>query len=236
MAIRSCGTGQGRPVPDLLGPDGQPLAAATVGGRTVYIENHGNGHQPADPAPAPPAQAPVWERRDPPADRYVHHDPVGRVQAQAAEEPIATGVVEGGAVRLPFGRPEDARTFRLAPDLNTLPFLRFATAANDGGRTEDLEGLAALYDMIKQVVDEDEWPAFYAYASKVRADDEELMEFVSQAVEVLSARPRSRRGNSLAGSPTTSPRSREVSSSPATPPPVNVDPDNDLIDVRELLR
>jgi hypothetical protein len=146
MATRSCGTGQGRPVPDLLGPDGQPLATATVGGRTVYIENHGNGgngHQPAEPAPtAPPVQAPVWERRDPPADRYVHHDPVGRVQAQAAEEPVATGVVEGGAVRLPFGRAEDARTFRLAPDLNTLPFLRFATAANDGGRTEDLEGLA----------------------------------------------------------------------------------------------
>jgi hypothetical protein len=62
--------------------------------------------------------------------------------------------------------------------------------------------------------DESEWHRFEAHADDEQADGEQLMDFVVEAMGVISARPPKRRGISSASSPTASPKSKASSSSP----------------------
>lgn len=170
-------------------------------------------------------------------------------QVQASSEFAEGGRVEGGETYVPFGPPieirevdgtpvdpgfswdwfgsEPRRTFRIAHSVGLMPLLRFANAAKSGLDTEDLEGMAALYTMIRDTVHPDDWQAFQDYATVCKAEDEELMEFVSGAMEVISARPRQRRGSSSATSPSTSEKSRDSSSrrASAIPPGAIVPPE-----------
>jgi hypothetical protein len=66
----------------------------------------------------------------------------------------------------------------------------------------------------KPAHDESEWQRFEELAIDEQADGEQLMEFVSEVMGVIAARPPKRRGISSASSPTTSPKSRASSSSP----------------------
>lgn len=178
------------------------------------------------PAPAP---APVASQGPP-----IHAGTTQQVQGQV--EATGSGEIIGGETYVPFGPPimiqqdpesgQDAdpgypyawtdqgarRTFRIAESVGLMPLLRFAHAAKTGLDTDDLEGMAALYTMIADCVHADDWPAFQEYAIEIKAEDEELMDFVGAAMEVISARPRKRRGSSSATSPTTSPKSRAGSS------------------------
>lgn len=160
-------------------------------------------------------------------------------QVQGSAEYVRAGEVQGGDTYVPFGpaltlETDEAggfvdpgystaltdqgirRTFRVAPSIGLMPLLRFAHAAKAGLDTDDLEGMAALYDMINDCVHPDDWSAFMAYATEIKAEDEELMEFVSSAMEIISARPRKPRGSSSATSRRTLPRSRGNSSGPAS--------------------
>jgi hypothetical protein len=189
---------------------------------------------PAAPAPAPvrpPATAPVQSYQGPQnAAATTQH-----VQGQA--EYVQAGEVQGEDTYVPFGPaivlPEEylehpvdlgyrwdwfdgtpRRTFRIAPSIGLMPLLRFAHAAKAGLDTEDMEGMAALYDMIADCVHPDDWSAFMAYATESKAQDEELMEFVGTAMEIISARPRPPRGSSSATSRRTLQRSKGSSSQP----------------------
>ncbi len=130
--------------------------------------------------------------------------------------------------------------FRLAERVSMMPMLAYANASNEGADSDDMKGLAAMYSLIRSVVhrpplidehgvrqtdpetgerlyDESEWQRFSRLAEDELADGEDLMGFVGDAMEILSARPRKRREVSSAGSPPISAKSRPASYSRAIP-------------------
>lgn len=173
----------------------------------------GNGHAPIMPP----------DRDDQPTTQTV----------QAAAE----GVVQAEGDLLTFF----GERFRLADGVSIMPMLGFANAASRGVDSSDVKGLAAMYKLIRSVIhrpplfdengvrvideltgkpayDETEWSRFEELAIDEGADDEDLMDFVNRAMEVMSARPRRRREISSGGSPQTSEKSRASSFSPGRPP------------------
>lgn len=179
--------------------------------------------------PSAPAAAPGISQQDAPPQ-----DAATTQQVQGTAEFAAQVETQGGDQHVPFGpvitieeqdgqpvdpgfrytwTPEGARrTFRIAPSIGLMPLLRFAHAAKAGMDSTDLEGMAALYDMIADCVHPDDWTEFMSYATLTKAEDEDLMEFVGTAMEIITARPRKPRGNSSGTSPRTSARSRGDSS------------------------
>jgi hypothetical protein len=149
----------------------------------------------------------------------------------------AEGVVEAEGDRVEL----NGEWFRLADSVGLMPLMAYANSAKQGADSDDFEGLAAMYAMIRDTVDQtrpakldpatgeqsrdvagelewdgpSEWMRFERHAIESKADGEDLMGFVGRAMEVLAARPRKRREDSSSGSPQTSPPSRPVSSSPA---------------------
>lgn len=212
-----------------------------------------------DATAAPVAVRPVTA----PAPVEDNHSPaVTTQQVQGAAEYTSVGDVQGGDTYVPFGpviklqtdqsgvevdpgytyawtEGGARRTFRIAPSIGLMPLLRFAHAAKAGMDTDDLEGMAALYDMIQDCVHPDDWDAFQSYSIMTKAEDEDLMEFVSAAMEIISARPRKPRGSSSATSRKTLPKSRANSSGPATviPPGAIQPPEADgLMPVGDMVR
>jgi hypothetical protein len=155
-------------------------------------------------------------------------------QVQGAVETTVSQEIEGAADYIPFGPVitiEDGkepdfpytwtndgpkRTFRLAASIGLMPLLRFANSAKSGMDSTDLEGMAALYSMIQDCVHPDDWDSFQAYSTMTKADDEDLMDFVGVAMEIITARPRKPRGSSSGTSPNTSARSKGGSSRQAS--------------------
>jgi hypothetical protein len=83
-----------------------------------------------------------------------------------------------------------------------------------------------------------EWDLFQDYATDQKADDEDLMDFVGAVIEVLSARPKRRRGSSPDGPEPTSENSRAGSPSPGIGQPTGgrVPPELDgLVSVDSLV-
>lgn len=157
-------------------------------------------------------------------------------QAQADSEGLA-GAVEDGFDYVEFY----GQKFRLAERIGIMPMIQFGNASKRGLDSDDMEGLAAMYSLIRSVIhrppivddhgqrvvdengkavrDESEWQRFVDLAEDELAEGEDVMEFVNQAMEVMSARPRRRRELSSATSPQTSARSRDDSSSPVSRAP-----------------
>lgn len=178
-----------------------------------------------------------------------------RQALDAAPEPVthtvqaaAEGVTDDGDHAEFLGEQ-----FRLSDSIGMMPLLKFANAAKKGMDTEDMDGMAAMYSMIRDTIwrprltdeagqpavnpdtgerlyDESEWSRFQDFADDEKADGEDLMGFVSQAIQVISARPRKRRGSSSASSPRTSPKSKDDSSSRVIPGA------DELVSVAELAR
>lgn len=154
-------------------------------------------------------------------------------QAQADAEGV-TGVVADGFDYVEFY----GQKFRLAERVGIMPMLAFGNAARAGLDSDDMEGLAAMYGLIRSVIhrpplldehgqrqvnengkalrDESEWNRFAELADDELADGDDIMGFVNAAMEVMSARPRQRRELSSGTSPQTSERSKGGSSSPGT--------------------
>lgn len=130
--------------------------------------------------------------------------------------------------------------FQLAEKVSIMPLMAYALAADAGTDSDDMKGLAAMYRLIRSVIhrppllddqglrvrdengkplrDESEWQRFEELADDEMAEGEDLMTVVKQAMEIMSARPSSRREVSSASSPQTSLTSKPASSSPATHP------------------
>jgi hypothetical protein len=131
--------------------------------------------------------------------------------------------------------------FRVAENVGPMALAKFSNAARKGLESDDQEGLASMYLVIRSIIhrpplfgedgkrlrddatgkplrDESEWLRFEELAIDENASDEDLMGAVQDAIEVISARPTQRRANSSGTSPTTSENSRGSSSSRATNP------------------
>lgn len=103
--------------------------------------------------------------------------------------------------------------FPLAERVSSLAIMRFARAVANGADTETMQGMAALYDVLQQMLDAEEWARFERHADAVRADTDDLLDFAGDALVALSARPTSRPSDSSAGPTTTEPSSTGGSSS-----------------------
>lgn len=107
--------------------------------------------------------------------------------------------------------------YRIADKVGLMPLLKFAKTAQSGVDSEDLEGLVAIYDMLRDCIAEDEWPRFVEEMTEAKAEADELMPVVGQTLEILNARPTRRPSGSSDGQSATGPTSTGTSSSPATP-------------------
>ena len=97
--------------------------------------------------------------------------------------------------------------FTVADKIGLMPLMRFAKAAQGGVDSNDMAGLAAMYDLIEQCIAPADWARFQSVADKTRADGEELMAVVKDVIEALSARPTTRPSDSSAGPATIEPKS-----------------------------
>lgn len=104
-------------------------------------------------------------------------------------------------------------TFTVATKVGIIPLGRFAQAAASGLDTAEMDGLAALIDVVAGVVVDDDRDRFLSVASKNRASADDLLPIVQAVMEAQSGRPTERPSDSSDGSPTTGESSKELSSS-----------------------
>lgn len=102
--------------------------------------------------------------------------------------------------------------FHIAERIGGLPIMRFAKAARQGVDSDDMAGMAALYDLLEQCIHPDDWARFEAHADRERADGEQLVQVVAEVLQLVAARPTGRSSDSSAGPPTTGPSSTGRSS------------------------
>jgi hypothetical protein len=132
------------------------------------------------------------------------------------------------------------REFRVADKVGLMPLLKFSHAANL--RANDDRAFAAMYAILRdviyegdepcgrcpgckraspepvtrdcQIADQGDWEAFEEHATKCKADEEELLEVVTQAIKLITARPTELPSNSSAGQRKTSRSLTDGKSSP----------------------
>lgn len=106
--------------------------------------------------------------------------------------------------RVTLGKGDQEKKFRIADSIGLMPLMEFAYHANSGLDTSDMEALAAIYEMLKDCISDQqmnadpetgkpvgptEWDRFRAHAKAIKADAEVLMDVVQQTVELLTGRP-----------------------------------------------
>jgi hypothetical protein len=103
--------------------------------------------------------------------------------------------------------------FQLAGKVGLMPLMKFAHVASRGVDTDDMEGLAAMYDLLQSVIADEEWARFERKAIESRADGDELFGTVKAAISALTARPTEGPSDSSDGPQTESTSSLDDSSS-----------------------
>jgi hypothetical protein len=84
---------------------------------------------------------------------------------------------------------KQGKAFGIADRVGLLPLAEFAYHANSGMDTGDMGAMAAIYEMLKDCIRPEEWPAFIRYGKQIKADVEDLMDVINQTTELLTARP-----------------------------------------------
>lgn len=125
------------------------------------------------------------------------------------ETPVEAVPEEDARRKVPFMGDE----FAIADKIGLMPLLKFAKAAQSGLDSADMEGMAAMLDLLQQCIADEEWARFQDHATKTRADDDELMQVIKDVQTILTARPTSRPSDSSAGPQQIAPTSAEDSSS-----------------------
>jgi len=80
-------------------------------------------------------------------------------------------------------------TFSIADRIGLMPLMKFAHAASSGVDSSDMEGLAAMYDLLRSCLADEEWPRFEAAAMRSRAVEDELLKVISDVMEKVTAHP-----------------------------------------------
>lgn len=143
----------------------------------------------------------------------------------------AEGVeVIGGGQKVTFMGEE----YRIADRVGLMPLMRFAMVAKSGVQDDDMEGLAAMYALIRDCIDAGEWARFENDAIMKKAEQEELLKVVTDVIQVLTARPTQRPADSSDGPPNTSPNLKEPSTSNGAAPRAP-EGAGELVSITELL-
>jgi hypothetical protein len=59
----------------------------------------------------------------------------------------------------------------------------------EGRRRADMDGLVAMYEVLRDCIEESEWAKFETHAVDTKADADDLQKVVADVIEVVSARP-----------------------------------------------
>lgn len=119
--------------------------------------------------------------------------------------------------------------FTVADQVGAMPLLRFAAVADSGAQADELAGLAAMHELLRDCLAPGDWPRFQKVAADHKADAEELMQVCGAVYQAITGRPTQRPSASADGSSTTTASSRAPSSSEASSPlgavpPIQLDP------------
>jgi hypothetical protein len=101
------------------------------------------------------------------------------------------------------------KEFRVAAAVGLMPLLRFAYFAKQGVDSRDIEGMAAVYEMLKDCIHEEDWAAFEQHTIDNKGFIDDLLPVVQQAIQVISANPTGEQSNSQESSSENSPGSME---------------------------
>jgi hypothetical protein len=149
------------------------------------------------------------------------------LQASTDEELAGEVITPGGEVTLA------GRSFRVAEKVGLMPLLKFSHASSL--KTTDERAYVALYQILKDIIraadppcgrcngcktagrdprsrdcthaDQGDWEEFEEWAVESKADADELLDVVTEAIKVISARPTESRSVSSGGSREVSRRS-----------------------------
>lgn len=135
-----------------------------------------------------------------------------QAEAEAREiQAMSEGVVHGDTVECLGGH------YRVAERIGLMPLLKFAHTASLDVDSNDMEGLVAIYDMLRDCLHEDDWPRFERDMTIKKAEADDMMPVVQQAIEIINARPTQPRSVSSTGPQPTGLSSTGTSSRPARP-------------------
>ena len=115
---------------------------------------------------------------------------------------------EGRVVR--FMGEEFAASFPVPP----MALMEFASIAQGDVDSSDIQGLAAMFDLLESVIEPEDWARFRRHAKKSRASDKDLMTLVRKVITGQTDRPTSRPSDSSDGPVSTELNSEPDSSSP----------------------
>lgn len=157
---------------------------------------------------------------------------VDQAEADALEvQGMSEGIVVTGETVECMGE-----RYLIGDKVGLMPLMRFASASKAGIDSNEMEGLVAMYDMLRDCIHADDWDRFERDMTAKRAEGDDLMPVVGRVIEMLTARPTKRASDSSPG-PSSTPGPSTAGSSPQVPPvrriPVGAD---DLIPVSDLGR
>lgn len=97
--------------------------------------------------------------------------------------------------------------FRVADKIGLMPLMRFAKVAKSGVDSNEIEGLAAMYDLLRACIHPEDWARFEEHADRQAADNDQLLEVVGTVMRVVSERPTGRPSESSDGPSANEPES-----------------------------
>ncbi|SRR6266851_5973125 len=102
--------------------------------------------------------------------------------------------------------------YRIADKVGLMPLLKFAHSAASGLTEDSMEGMVAMYAMIRDAIHPDDWEKFERHAIDSRAEGEDLMAVVETVLEAVTARPTTLPSGSSPPDAPSSRKSKAVSS------------------------
>lgn len=105
-------------------------------------------------------------------------------------------------------------TYRAAERIGLMPLMRFAKVAKSGVDSHEIEGLAAMYDLLRACVHPEDWGRFEEHADRQAADGDQILAAVGSVMALVATpagaeqdRPTQPLSGSSAGSESTGPES-----------------------------
>jgi hypothetical protein len=90
-------------------------------------------------------------------------------------------------------------TFAIAEEVGVMSRIWFGKLASEGTDSDELEGLAAMSDMLEDSLADGEYPRFRAHARKVKASTAEILNLCRDTMAALAQRPTLRPSDSSDG-------------------------------------
>ncbi|MGI5171870.1 hypothetical protein ACQEU3_46765 [Spirillospora sp. CA-253888] len=139
-------------------------------------------------------------------------DPAAQAERDAAKmQGISEGVDTEGTIEVLGDR------YRVGDKVGLMPMMQFAAAAKAGLDSSDMDGMAAMYQMLQDCIHEEDWPRFERDMVAKKADEQDFMYCVQRAMAIISARPTRQRSDSSSGRSQTTASSTGSSSEAADP-------------------